>query len=150
VSSEGGLFGVVEKAPIAWLPERYRAPMRAYLGQGVAPAAPLRQLLEHDVAGAMPASLDGAAMLERLQVFRWINDHLPAACYGCRDQVNLWIVYVRRARGRALLAMMERSADADATPEASPQPTRLRHPARARPRDRDALRSVDVGRRRNR
>lgn len=106
----GGVLDVVDHVPLPWLPELFREPMRRYLADGVLPGAPLRQLLEHDVAAALPATLDAPAMLVRLAAFRWINEHLPASCYGCRDQVNLWIVYVRRARGRALLASMEKDA----------------------------------------
>jgi len=98
------VLDVVERAPIAWLPEPYREPMRLYLGRGVLPGAPLRQLLEHDVARAMPR--DETAMLEPLRAFRWIVEHLPPECHGCRDQVQLWVVYVRRARGREMLALL--------------------------------------------
>lgn len=106
----GDLLEVVNRVPLTWLPEAYREPMRRYLADGVLPGAPLRQLLEHDVGAAMPASADALVMIERLAVFRWINEYLPASAYGCRDQVQLWIVYVRRARGRALLASMEQDA----------------------------------------
>jgi hypothetical protein len=106
MNHRGGVLDVVERVPIAWLPEAYREPMRLYLGQGVLPTGALRQLLEHDVGGAMPAALDAPTMLERLAVFRWIGEYLPASACGCRDQVQLWIVYVRRARGRALLATL--------------------------------------------
>jgi len=103
----GDLLDVVNRVPLPWLPELYREPMRRYLAEGVLPSGPLRQLLEHDVGPAMPASLDPTVMIERLAVYRWVVEYLPASAHGCRDQVQLWVVYVRRARGRALLAAMD-------------------------------------------
>lgn len=106
MNDRGGILDVVGRVPLAWLPDAYRDQMRAYLGDGVVPSGPLRALLEHDVGAAMPASLDAGVMIERLSVYRWIVEYLPASCHGCRDQVQLWVVYLRRARGRAMLAQI--------------------------------------------
>ena len=95
---------VVERMPLDHLPERYREPMRDYLGQGVLPEAPLRLLLEGNVA-AIPLFRDDRAGL--FAVADWLAEHLTACSWGSRDQVQLWCVYVRRARGRAMLALME-------------------------------------------
>jgi hypothetical protein len=89
------------------VPERYRQAMRDYLGQGVLPGEPLRLLLEGDV-GAISRFRDDLPGLADLA--DWMDAALPAACWGSRDQVQLWVVYVRRARGRALLATFDEGA----------------------------------------
>ena len=115
----GGLLGLVDRLPIDELPARYRAPLRAYVEHGILPAGTLRLLLEGDLASAVDRA-PPAALLDTCAVSRWLREHLPASCHGCRDQVQLWIVYVRRARGRALLASFDGGHDGDATPEAAP------------------------------
>jgi hypothetical protein len=116
----GGLLGLVDRLPIDELPARYRAPLRAYLEHGIVPEAPLRMLLEGDLGSAIDRA-PPAGLLDVCAVSRWLREHLPASCHGCRDQVQLWIVYVRRARGRALLASFDGGHDGDAAPEAAPQ-----------------------------
>jgi hypothetical protein len=110
--------GDADTAELGALPERYRAEMRGYLGRGVLPAAPLRRLLEGDPLAVrlFADDLPGFAAL-----VEWIASMLPAACWGSEAQVGLWTLYVRRARGRALLASMEGPTDAhDAPSEAAP------------------------------
>jgi hypothetical protein len=119
-ASGGGLLGLVDRLPIDELPAGYRAPLRAYIEHGVMPDGPLRMLLEGDLAGAVHRARR-ASVLDVCAVSRWLAEHLPASCHGCRDQVQLWIVYVRRARGRALLASFDGGHDGDAAPEAAPQ-----------------------------
>lgn len=110
--------GDADTAELGALPERYRSEMRNYLGRGILPGAPLRSLLEGDPLAArlFADDLPGFAAL-----VDWVGSMLPAACWGSESQVGLWIVYVRRARGRALLASMEGPTNAqDAAPKAAP------------------------------
>lgn len=102
----GGVLAVAGSVPIDTLPAQYREPMRRYLAEGVQPECELRELLE----GALGAAIHHvdrrphASLLEAMQAARWIEEHLPPCAHGNRDQVQLWCVYLRRARGRALLA----------------------------------------------
>ncbi len=118
MKATGGILTVVDRAPLPWLPERFREAMRDYLGQGILPGAALRALLEGaGVRFCMAMDPDELHALAGAQA--WLEAHLPRQCWGSRDQVQLWIVYLRRARGRALLAAMEATAnaeDAAATP----------------------------------
>lgn len=110
--------GDVDTAELGAVPERYRRALRDYLGRGVLPETGLRSLLEGDPLAVrfFRGDLSGFAELAE-----WIRSMLPAACWGSEAQVQLWVIYVRRARGRALLAAMEGSPpDADATSEAAP------------------------------
>lgn len=103
----GGVLAVAGSVPIDTLPAQYREPMRQYLAHGVLPDCELRELLE----GALSAAIHTAERVpgratcsDVLLASRWIDQHLPACAHGHRDQVGLWAVYVRRARGRELLA----------------------------------------------
>lgn len=102
----GAILEVAERVALDRLPERFRGPMRAYLEQGELSDPELRMLLEKDVGSAWQAQAIGD-LLELGQTMAWIDDELPDECWGNRDQVQLWIVFVRRARGRALLASFE-------------------------------------------
>jgi len=106
-SEGGGVLSVGSRVPITWLPTRYRAAMMGYLEQGILPAEgdAMRQLLEGQHVGIYHSTpVDELYDLAALAA--WLDAHLPPQCWGNRDQVQLWIVYVRRARGRALLAEM--------------------------------------------
>lgn len=119
----GGVLEVVERMPLDRLPHRYRDAMRRYLGEGVLPESELRLLLEGDpaAAGHRAAPRRGGGRLSEIWLAqRWLDEHLPPCCWGNRDQVQLWIVYVRRARGRAMLAAFEEGNDGDASAEAAP------------------------------
>lgn len=110
--------GDADTADLGPLPERYQRAMRDYLGRGILPEAPLRRLLEGDATAVrlFKEDLPGFAALAE-----WVASMLPAACWGSESQVQLWVVYVRRARGRALLASMEGPRlDGHATPKAAP------------------------------
>lgn len=103
----GGVLAVAGSVSMDALPAQYREAMRLYLAEGVLPECELRELLEGALAGAIhhadrsPAS---RTVSDVLAAARWIEQQLPACAHGNRDQVGLWAVYVRRARGRALLA----------------------------------------------
>lgn len=97
MSDLGGLLTLADRMPIGELPAAMQAPMRRYLRDGVMPEAQLRQVLEGSFCGGS---------LEVCLAHRWVHAHLPAFAHGNRDQVQLFVVYVRRARGRALLAAM--------------------------------------------
>lgn len=109
---QGGLLGLADRLPIGELPAAFRMPMRCYLGRGDLADGALRRVLEGDVGAAL-AMVDAAALMAVCRLSTWVLTHLPAYAHGGRDQVQLFIVYVRRARGRALLAAME-GADAGA------------------------------------
>lgn len=102
----GGVLAVAGSVPLDTLPAQYREPMRRYLAEGVLPECELWELLE----GALGAAIHKterqphARVSDTMRACRWIEEHLPACARGNRDQVQLWCVYVRRARGRALLA----------------------------------------------
>ena len=113
----GSILEVAGRVPLAWLVAPHRAAMRANLERGVMPERELRSLLEGDLATALRHP-DASAVETVLRVSEWIDRHLPACCHGCRDQVQLWVVYVRRARGRVLLAAFEEGRDGDAETEA--------------------------------
>jgi hypothetical protein len=114
------LARIAQSVNYAGLPARYARAMRAYLERGDLPEAEreLRLVLEGNVAAAL--SGPGVWTLAVCRLSRWIDNQLPPCAHGNRDQVQLWIVYVRRARGRAMLAAMEGSPDADAPSEAAP------------------------------
>ncbi len=101
--SGGGVLSVVDRVPLAWLPAQYRQAMRDYLGQGILPEAHVQQLLEGNVSAVLGFAADLPGLLE---LVTWVQRWLPPQAWGSRDQVQLWVVYVRRARGRALLAGM--------------------------------------------
>lgn len=101
----GGVLEVAGRMPLGHLPDRFQEPMRAYLERGELTDPELRLLLEDDV-GAAGHCCQGC-LPDLWLAFSWIRDELPAACWGNRDQVQLWMVYVRRARGRALLAAFD-------------------------------------------
>ena len=101
----GELLQLADRLPLGELPGIFRAPMRLYLSLGVLPDRALRSLLEGDFPSAL--HFTGVEALEVCVAARWIEAHLPAYAHGNRDQVQLFIVYVRRARGRELLASME-------------------------------------------
>lgn len=106
----GGVLLVVDGVPIDRLPHRYQSEMRRYLAEGVLPESELRLLLEGELAAAghrCPPPRGGGSMLTAWQAQCWLDEHLPPQCWGNRDQVQLWVVYVRRARGRAMLAAFE-------------------------------------------
>lgn len=107
--------GDVDTAELGGAPERYRRGLRDYLGRGILPEGALLAVLEGDLASALHRAGPGRE-LETIELSRWVERELPPACHGCRDQVQLWVVYVRRARGRALLAAMEGSRDAQHAP----------------------------------
>lgn len=106
MKDDGGndLLEVAAAVSYERLPATYRAPMRRYLGEGDLPAAPLRAVLEGNLSVAI--ALDRASTLALCQVAEWLDRETPASCHGNRDQVQLWHIYVRRARGRAMLAAM--------------------------------------------
>jgi hypothetical protein len=101
--------GDVDTAELGAVPERYRRALRDYLGRGVLPEGALRAVLEGELALGVHRTAP-ADVPELIELHRWIETYLPASCHGCRDQVQLWIVYVRRARGRAMLAAMDGAA----------------------------------------
>jgi hypothetical protein len=110
--------GDVDTADLGALPARYQPAMRDYLGRGILPAAPLRRLLEGD---ALAVRLFADDLPGFAELGAWVATMLPAACWGSPDQVQLWVVYVRRARGRVMLAAFdEESRDDDAATEAAP------------------------------
>lgn len=120
VSRYLAVAGNVDTAELGTAPERYQRALRDYLGRGVLPEGALRAVLEGDLVLAIRHAGNGSE-LETIELHRWVERELPAACHGCRDQVQLWVVFVRRARGRALLAAMEGPIDAShAPPEAAP------------------------------
>jgi hypothetical protein len=108
----GGVLAVAGSVPIDTLPAQYREGMRRYLVDGVLPECELRELLEGALAAAIHHTerRPHARISETMRAARWIEEHLPACAHGNRDQVQLWVVYVRRARGRALLATFEEVA----------------------------------------
>jgi hypothetical protein len=105
-----GVLDVVHTVRLDWLPERWRATMRAYLEHGALPEPRIVEVLEGKSLRFDPG-MSVAELHELAAVAAWIEAHLPRQCWGSRDQVQLWIVYLRRARGRALLASMEGSAN---------------------------------------
>jgi len=107
----GGLLDVAARVPLAWLPERWRPALRAYLEHGEMPPPSVRQLLEGSGVRLDP-SMTVPELHELAAVAAWIEAHLPAQCWGSRDQCQLWIVYLRRARGRALLGMFDDEGEA--------------------------------------
>jgi hypothetical protein len=101
---------VLDHVDLTALPAAYRMPMRCYLGRGDLPEGALRQVLEGNVGAALALVQGDAASLDVCRLSSWVLASLPAACHGSRDQVALFIMYLRRARGRALLATMKESA----------------------------------------
>lgn len=123
MKDSGGVMEMAAAVSYAGLAAAYQAPMRRYICQGVLPEGPLRALLEGDLATAIQlAERRGQRISAMMQVWRWVQQHLPAAAHGNRDQVQLWVVYVRRERGRALLALfdMKGENDGSAAAEAAP------------------------------
>jgi hypothetical protein len=113
ISRGGGALGVldvVHTVPLEWLPEPQRAPMRAYLEHGTLPDPRVVEVLEGKSLRFEPG-MSVPELHELAAVAAWIEAHLPRQCWGSRDQVQLWVVYLRRARGRALLASMEGGAN---------------------------------------
>jgi hypothetical protein len=105
----GGVLAVAGSVGMDTLPAQYREPMRLYLAEGVLPECELRELLEGALACAIhrnDARPGQRPVSDVLLAARWIEQQLPACAHGNRDQVGLWTVYVRRARGRALLAAL--------------------------------------------
>jgi hypothetical protein len=104
------VLGVAGAVPIDSAPARHRAALRAYLAQGVLPEGALQAVLEGDLGAAIQAGeRHGQRVSATMALWTWVQAQLPACCHGNRDQVQLWLVYLRRARGRALLAAMEAS-----------------------------------------
>jgi hypothetical protein len=103
VIDTGGILTVADRMPIGDLPAGYQRPMRQYLRDGVLPEGELREVLE--------GAFRGSGSLDVCLAHRWVQAHLPACAHGNRDQVQLWCVYVRRARGRAMLAAMDAEMD---------------------------------------
>ncbi len=86
------------------VPTRYRQAARDYLRHGVVPAAPLRLLLEGDIAcvPAFKGDLPGLVALTE-----WVRE-LPASCWGNPDQVQCWAAHVSTRRNTlAALAEMD-------------------------------------------
>jgi hypothetical protein len=112
MNDRGGVLDVAAAMPIDQLPAQYREPMRRYLLDGAQPECELFELLEGALASAMHHAerQAHARISDVMRAARWIEEHLPACAHGNRDQVGLWMVYVRRARGRAMLASMAEAA----------------------------------------
>lgn len=102
--TRGGVLSVVDRVPLAWLPAQYQKPMRDYLGQGILPEPHVQQLLEGSISAVLGFGHDLFGLLE---LATWVQRWLPPEAWGSRDQVQLWVVYVRRARGRALLSTFD-------------------------------------------
>lgn len=118
ITGGAGVLSVAGGVPIAQLPGRWQDAVRQYLTHGILPERRLRLLLEGNIA-AVRAFADDLPGL--LALVTWIEDHLPAACWGSPTQVQIWLVYVRRARGRALLAAFDEGVThGDASAEAGP------------------------------
>ena len=74
------------------VPEPYRAPLRDYFRRGVLPPAPLRTLLEGDVAAVRGFRDDLPGLLALTE---WMSE-LPGCCWGSADQVQHWAASVAR------------------------------------------------------
>lgn len=98
----GELLTLADDLPIDDLPPAYRAAMRVYLALGVSPTGELRHLLEGDTASALHEA-GRPRLLDVGHAACWIRAHLPAYAHGNPAQVGLFLTYVRRARGRAML-----------------------------------------------
>jgi hypothetical protein len=108
--NQGGLLALADRLPIGELPVEYQAPMRRYVVLGVEPTGALLAMLEGGLSAAL-ARMPPESMLGACLAARWVEQHLPAYAHGSRDQVQLFLVYVRRARGRMLLAAMDATLD---------------------------------------
>jgi len=93
----GELLTLADRLPIGELPAGYRDAMRLYVALGVRPGGVLELLLDGAAAGASLCEGEAA------DAARWIQLHLPAYAHGSPVQTGLFVVYVRRARGRAVL-----------------------------------------------
>ena len=104
MNNQGGeLLTLADRVPLDDLPPAYRAGVRLYLMLGVTPTGELRHLLEGDIVMAMHVA-PHTRLLEVSEAACWIRAHLPAYAHGNPSQVGLFLTYVRRARGRAMLA----------------------------------------------
>lgn len=87
-------MGFAEQADLDPVPARFRDAMARYLRNGELPEDSLRRVLEGDLLAVAVFSRDDLVDLQTL--IRWLRDWLPAACWGSRDQVQLWVSCVRR------------------------------------------------------
>ena len=104
MNDPGGILSVAEAVSFEGLPAAYRTPLRRYIREGVLPAPPVRAVLE----GKLPVAiaLDRGATMDLCKLAEWVEQSAPASCHGSRAQVQLWMVYMRRARGQQLLASL--------------------------------------------